>query len=130
MRGGVVAEHQLAGLHDRRRRFSRLVEVERVDGAYRVAFHYEPLAAVTERWTIKETALPDLVKALHARRFTQLRSRLSFCGGLYLGSQGLWVEYPDLPHAATGARKLTRLAGAFRRRWSGSCVRDSEDCHG
>lgn len=130
MRGEVIEKHRLAGLDDRQRGFSRLVEVERVDGAYRAAFHYEALAAMTERMTIKESVLPELVKALHARGFTQLRSRLSFRGGEYLGSQGLWVEYPDFPHAATGAGRLSRLVDALRRWWSRPHVTDSEDCHG
>ena len=36
-----------------------------------------------------------MIALLQAQGYTQLRSQQSYRDGIYLGSQELWVDYPD-----------------------------------
>jgi len=36
-----------------------------------------------------------LIHTLQSEGYRQLRSQMSFRNGVYLGSQEMWVEYPD-----------------------------------
>ena len=87
-------KHLLAGLDERERGFSRLIEIEPAAGEYRASFQYERTMIVSHQAT-KEAALGELIQMLHARGYRQLRSRLSFRAEGYLGSRELWVDYPD-----------------------------------
>jgi len=95
MAAGVVEKHQVAGLDERSRGFNRLVEVEQREGAYCASLRYESTVVVGEGGDTTAAALRELIGLLQARGYTQLRSRLSFNGTLYLGSQEPWIEYPD-----------------------------------
>jgi len=105
----------LAGLDERSRGFNRLVEVEQRDTAYRAVLRYESDLVVAEGGDTKASALHELIGQLQARGYTQLRSRLSFNGSHYLGSQEPWVEYPDRE------RELPPSSGplGWLRRWLG-----------
>ncbi len=115
----TIEQHHLAGLDERGRGFNRLLALEQVDGRYRASFRYEALVVVTEPVDRPEEALAQLVRTLQGRGFTQLRSRPSFRGGAYLGTQECWVEYPDgtQPAGATGA--LSRAWARLRRQVDG-----------
>src|SRR5574341_673341 len=91
----MVEKHQVAGLDERSRGFNRLVEVEQREGAYRASLRYESTVVVGEGGDTTAAALRELIGRLQARGYTQLRSRLSFNGAHYLGSQESWIEYPD-----------------------------------
>lgn len=91
----VMEKYQLAGLDERGRGFSRLVELERSEGAYRASLRYESNTVVSDGCVTNAAALHELIRTLQARGYAQLRSRLSFNGGTYLGSQEPWIEYPD-----------------------------------
>ncbi|MGH7251403.1 MAG: hypothetical protein ACREIK_06060 [Nitrospiraceae bacterium] len=95
MADGVMEKHQLAGLDERARGFSRLVELERLESTYRASLRYEAAIVVSEDVETKAAALHELIGCLQAKGYTQLRSRLSFNGENYLGSQEPWIEYPD-----------------------------------
>ena len=95
MANGVVEKHQLAGLDERARGFNRLVELERREIGYRASLRYETALVVSEDVETKAAALHELIGRLQAKGYTQLRSRLSFNGAHYLGSQEPWIEYPD-----------------------------------
>jgi hypothetical protein len=110
--------HQLAGLDDRDRGFSRPVEIERAGDGYRATLRYEALRLITDPQPTPEGALHRLIRTLQARGYRQLKTQMSFRGGLYLGSQELWVEYPD-PDADTVRPReglLAKLVGWFRPR--------------
>ena len=92
-------KHQLAGLDDRVRGFSRPVEFERAGESYRVRLRYETVRVATELFPTQDAALLDLIQVLQSRGYRQLKTQKSFSNGLYLGSQELWVEYPDPPEA-------------------------------
>lgn len=113
MANGVVEKHQLAGLDERARGFNRLVELERRDSSYRASLPYETALVVSEDVETKAVALHELIGQLQAKGYTQLRSRLSFNGAHYLGSQEPWIEYPD------PERKPRPSSGLFGwvRRW-------------
>lgn len=91
--------HQLAGLDDRERGFSRPVEFERVEEGYRAILRYETVRITTETHSTQDEALTSLIQTLHAQGYRQLKTQMSFHNGVYLGSQELWVEYPDPPLA-------------------------------
>ena len=92
-------KHQLAGLDDRERGFSRPVEFEREGEGYRAILRYEDLRAMTEAHPTQHEALTILIHTLQAQGYRQLKTQMSFRDGVYLGSQELWVEYPDPPEA-------------------------------
>ena len=115
MPGEVIEKHQLAGFDERERGFNRQVEIDRHERTYRASFRYETTLVATERRDTQAAALAELVVMLHARGYQQLRSRLSFQGGNYLGSQETWIEYPDPPRFHTFWRSLTER---IRRLWA------------
>lgn len=89
--------HQLAGLDHRERGFSRPVEFERAGESYRAILRYESIRVCTEPHPMQDVALLTLIQTLHAQGYRQLRTQVSFRNGVYLGSQELWIEYPDPP---------------------------------
>jgi hypothetical protein len=91
--------HQLAGLDHRERRFSRPVEFERAGDGYRALFRYESVRVLTEPHSTQDVALLTLIQILHTQGYRQLRTQVSFRNGVYLGSQELWLEYPDPPQS-------------------------------
>ena len=92
-------KHQLAGLDNRERGFSRPVEFERDGEGYRAILRYETVRLVTETHPTQDEALTILIQTLQAQGYRQLKTQRSFRNGVYLGSQELWVEYPDPPQA-------------------------------
>ncbi len=90
-------KHQLAGLDNRERGFSRPVEFERAGEGYRALVRYEAVRVTTEVHPTQDEALTVLIRTLHAQGYRQLKTQRSFRDGVYLGSQELWVEYPDPP---------------------------------
>jgi hypothetical protein len=110
-------KHQLAGLDDRERGFSRPVELERAGESYRAILRYESVLVMTDRYQTQDAALLALIQTLHATGYRQLRTQMNFHDSLYLGSQELWVEYPDPPlveSEATGF--IAKLLEWFRLR--------------
>jgi len=107
-------KHLLAGLDERARGFTRMVSVEPQAEAFRASLQYETHLVVSADADSPSAALADLAHRLHERGYTQLRSRLTFAGGTYLGSQEQWVEYADPERAPeTGGG----LFGLVRRLW-------------
>lgn len=111
----VVEKHQLAGVDERERGFNRPVEIDRVEDGYRASLRYETTLILTDPCTTQAAALAEVIKSLHGRGYTQLRSQLSFAAGTYRGSQEPWVEHPGpeqppVPHAG--------LFGWLLRRWA------------
>jgi hypothetical protein len=92
-------KHQLAGLDNRERGFSRPVEFERTEAGYRAILRYETVRIATETHPTQNEALTILIRSLQAQGYRQLKTQMSFRDGVYLGSQELWVEYPDPPEA-------------------------------
>lgn len=112
----VVEKHQVAGIDDRERGFSRLMEIEAVGDRYRAVFRYETMIVTTQSRETAMAALHDLISLLQDRGYTQLRSRLNFRGDLYLGSQEPWLEYPD-PGGPPGERSPVTEQLARRSGW-------------
>ncbi|MDF0674868.1 MAG: hypothetical protein P0120_11110 [Nitrospira sp.] len=102
MSQGGLDKHQLAGLDNRERGFSRPVEFERSGEGYRAILRYETVRVTTEIHPTQDHALSSLIQTLHARGYRQLKTQMSFRDGVYLGSQELWVEYPDPPETVLG----------------------------
>lgn len=98
--------HQLAGLDDRERGFSRPVEFEQAGQGYRAMLRYEATRVNTEPEPTQERALVALIDLLHAQGYRQLRTQVSFQNGVYLGSQAMWIEYPDPSPPQTAASSL------------------------
>lgn len=105
-------KHQLAGLDDRERGFSRPVGFERVGEGYRAVLRYETVRFATDIHPTQDDALTVLIQTLQAQGYRQLKTQRSFRDGVYLGSQELWVEYPD-PAQPEPAR-----TGFFDRIWN------------
>ena len=95
----VLDKHQLAGLDNRERGFSRPVEFERAGEGYQAILRYETVRVATEAHPTQDEALTGLIQSLHVQGYRQLKTQRSFRNGVYLGSQELWVEYPDPPQA-------------------------------
>ncbi len=97
MDGERLDRHQLAGLDNLERGFSRPVEFVREGEGYRAILRYETLRAMTEAHPTQHEALTILIQTLQSQGYRQLKTQMSFRDGVYLGSQELWVEYPDPP---------------------------------
>jgi hypothetical protein len=87
--------YQLAGLDAKERGFSRPLLFERAGENYRAVLRYETVIIKTEPSQTQAESLRTLVQTLQAQGYRQLRTQMSFRNNLYLGSQELWVEYPD-----------------------------------
>ena len=107
-------KHLLAGLDQRARGFTRMVSIEQQAETFRASLQYETLLVVSADAASPAAALADLARRLHERGYTQLRSRLTFAGDVYLGSQEQWVEYAD-PEKAPETEG--RFVGLVRRIW-------------
>ena len=90
-----INTYQLAGVDDRERGFNRQVKVSASQGLSRAVIQYEALRVDGDPSETEETALRNLIQTLQQRGYTQLRTQLIFLGDRYLGSQELWIEYPD-----------------------------------
>lgn len=112
----VVAKYQVAGLDERERGFNRTAEVRRDGDGYRTVLHYEQLQLATTRHPTPDGTIGDLIQLLQTRGYIQLRSRVSFRGGSYLGTQEPWIEYPDAPQPAEPPHWFSRLIGWFTSR--------------
>jgi hypothetical protein len=109
-----MEKHQLAGLDGRARGFNRLVELDRTESGYLAVFRHETDRFATDCCPTSSDALQELIKLLHARGYSQLRTQQSYRSGTYLGSQEPWIEYPD---PAQPAEPLKGLLGWLCRRW-------------
>ncbi len=112
----ALNRHQLAGLDERERGFSRPVELESAGQGYRAVLRYERVVIATEPHDTQDMALQSLIRTLQSRGYRQLKTQMSFRDGLYLGSQETWIEYPDSSPPPTGW--LAKLVGWFQ---SGPC---------
>jgi hypothetical protein len=69
----------------------------------------------TEPHHTQDAALLTLIRTLQSQGYRQLKTQQSFRNGVYLGSQELWVEYPDPPEAEPErAGLLAKALGWFR----------------
>ncbi len=96
-------KHQLAGLDDRERGFSRPILLERAGESYRAILRYESVRVETDPHQTQDSALRVMIQTLQTQGFRQLKTQMSFRGGVYLGSQEPWIEYPDPPQAESKA---------------------------
>jgi hypothetical protein len=109
--------HQLAGLDDRERGFSRPIEFERAGEEYRAVLRYETVRLSTDPDATQDGALLRLIELLHSRGYRQLRTQVSIRNGVYLGSQEPWLDYRDpLTPVAASPGFLARVMGWFRPR--------------
>lgn len=105
----VGEKYQLAGFDARERGFNRPVEFIRTSSGYQATLRYESSRIITPEAPSPTGALKQLILLLQRDGYTQLRSQQSYRDGVYLGSQELWVEYPDRPPlSATGIIELVR----------------------
>ncbi|MBM4138231.1 MAG: hypothetical protein FJ244_01925 [Nitrospira sp.] len=107
-------KHQLAGFDDRERGFSRSVEFERAEDHYRANLRYEFVRVTTDPYPTQDHALTVLIQTLQRQGYRQLRTQKSYCNGIYLGSQELWVEYPDPQREEPVKGLLKTIMGWFR----------------
>ena len=113
---GGLDKHQLAGLDHRERGFSRPVEFERAGDHFLAVLRYETVRISTDPHPAQDAALLALIQTLHRQGYRQLRTQVSFRHGVYLGSQELWVEYPDPAPPPKPEGLLDKIAGWFRPR--------------
>ena len=114
MPDGCVEKHQLAGLDDRERGFSRVVEIEQAEGRCRAVLRYETTLVTTDGYETRTQALAELISLLQTRGFRQLRSQLSFRENAYFGSRESWIEYPDSEHARSSGGVISRFINWLR----------------
>lgn len=107
-------KHQLAGLDARERGFSRPVSFVQVEESYRAVLRYETILIETEPQATQDEALRRLILTLQTEGYRQLRTQVSFRNGIYLGSQELWVEYPDPAAEPEPPGFMTKLLSWFR----------------
>lgn len=104
--GSIVEKYELAGLDERQRGFNRLAAIHQAGQDFEAWLQYEKTRVASGPYRTSPEALQALIVALHGRGYRQLRSRLTFRGETYLGTQEPWQEYPD--PATSGWRGLVR----------------------
>lgn len=126
--------YQVGGLDHCERGFTRQIEVRETAGAYEAVLRYETLRIDVKEQPNECVALEQLIRELHQRGYTQLRTRLQFKGETYLGSQELWSEYADpaFPTRWGLFEKTLRFIRKFVRRSPApaaqpGCARDAYD---
>ena len=87
--------YHVAGLDDRERGFSRQLHVIPGEGGFQAKLRYESLQIEVDLVPTEDQVVQGLIQVLHDRGYRQLRTQRIFIGEQYLGSQELWVEYPD-----------------------------------
>jgi len=108
--------YQLAGLDDRERGFSRPIDFEQAGEEYRAILRYEALHVATDLCPTQELALMTLVRTMQTRGYRQLKTQMNYRNGVYLGSQELWIEYPDPAPEIKSTGLLARFTGWLRAR--------------
>jgi hypothetical protein len=114
--GENLDKHQLAGLDARERGFSRPVVFQRVEEGYRAILRYETVLCEVGPHPTQDEALRTLIQKLQSDGYRQLRSQMSFRNGVYLGSQEIWVEYPDPAQEPEPRGFMARLMDILRPR--------------
>ncbi|WP_447980582.1 hypothetical protein [Candidatus Nitrospira bockiana] len=119
----IIEQHQVAGLDERERGFNRQMNVEQVGDRVRAVLRYEKTLVETRPCGSTAEALEELIRMLRERGYRQLRSRLNFRAGAYLGSREAWIEYsdpdePSEPVVAPVTEQLARRTG-----WIGKVLR-------
>ena len=89
--------YQIAGLDERERGFNRQAPVRVSPEGVHVDLQYETFHVIIGPVSTEEQALKELVRELQRRGYSQLRHQRLFVGECYLGSQEVWVDYPDPP---------------------------------
>lgn len=89
--------YQIAGLDERERGFNRQAPVMVSPEGVQVDLQYETFHVIIGPVPTEEQALRELVQELQRRGYSQLRHQRLFVGERYLGSQEVWVDYPDPP---------------------------------
>lgn len=87
--------YQLSGVDDRERGFTRQVEVSGDQNRYQAVLRYEKIKVTADPCNEEAGALQELIRRLHGQGYSQLRTQLIFRGTQYLGTQEIWVEYPE-----------------------------------
>lgn len=90
-------QHQLIGLDDQQRGFSRPVIIEHVGKCYRAKIRYESLHLETNEQPTESAALEMLILTMQSHGYRNLRTQPTFRDGVYLGSQEVLVDYEDQP---------------------------------
>jgi len=88
--------YQLSGLDERERGFTRQVECTCDQEEYHAILRYERVRVHEHSTSSESSAIQNLINTLQTQGYTQLRSQLIFREETYLGSQELWVDYPDV----------------------------------
>jgi len=96
--------YHVAGLDERDRGFNRQIHVISCEEGFQARFRYESLQIEVDPVPIEGQSLRCLIHLLHERGYRQLRTQRIFIGDQYLGSQELWVEYPD-PESSRDTKK-------------------------
>ena len=89
--------YQIAGLDERERGFNRQAPVMVSPEGVHVHLQYENFHVNIGPVPTEEQALQDLGQELQKRGDSGLRHQRLFVGERYLGSQEVWVDYPDPP---------------------------------
>lgn len=110
----LIARHQLSGVDERDRGFSRQVVIEQVDGQYLASLRYESTVVATGVVDDETSALLELVETLQRMGYGQLQTQRSFSGGTYLGTREACVEYPD-PERSDQVADSDGILGWIRR---------------
>jgi hypothetical protein len=98
--------YQLSGVDDHERGFTRQVEISSHQGQFHAVLRYEKLKVSGEPCVEEDAALRELIQRLQGQGYTQLRTQLIFRGTHYLGSQVMWVDYPDEESSSELRRKV------------------------
>ncbi len=89
----VFEVHHMEGIDWDTRMFSRDVKIDVDENGYKGHFVYEGMTVQSQEYSTVEDVLKDIIKRLHKKGFSDLRSRLNFREDRYLAEREAWVYH-------------------------------------
>ncbi len=91
----VFEVHQIEGFDIDKRMFSRDVKIDVDENGYSGRFLYEGATIQSHEHPTVQEVIADIVRRLHKKGFTELRTRINFREDRYLAEREPWIDYPN-----------------------------------
>ena len=92
---GLVEKHQMEGVDQSDRYFSRALLVSRTGTGYSGNILYEAIIVQGGSHSTIGAAVREVVEKLQGMGFVRLRTRANFRGTRYLAEKETWIDYPE-----------------------------------
>jgi len=91
----VFEVHHIEGFDIDKRMFSRDVKIDVDENGYAGRFLYEGATVQSHEHPTVQDVIADIIRRLHKKGFTDLRTRINFREDRYLAEREPWIDYPN-----------------------------------